>query len=42
MAKKNEAKIKFTAETADFNEQINESEGSLKELRSELKLNAKN
>lgn len=41
MAKKNnEAKIKFTAETSEFNEQISESESSLKELRSELKLNA--
>ena len=40
MAKKNEAKIKFTAETGEFNEQINEAEGSLKELRSELKLNS--
>lgn len=38
--KKNEAKIKFTAETADFNDQIHDSEGNLKELRSELKLNA--
>lgn len=40
MAKNNEAKIKFTAETGDFNDQIKEAEGSMKELRSELKLNS--
>lgn len=40
MAKKSEAKIRFTAETSDFNEQIKDSESSLRELRSELKLNA--
>ncbi len=38
--KKDEAKIKFTAETGEFNEQIKSSESSLKEFRSELKLNA--
>lgn len=37
---KNEAKIKFTAETGEFNEQISSAENSLKELRSELKLNS--
>lgn len=37
---KNEAKIKFTAETGEFNEQISKAESSLKELRSELKLNS--
>lgn len=37
---KNEAKIKFIAETGEFNEQISSAENSLKELRSELKLNA--
>lgn len=40
MAKNNEAKIKFIAETGEFNEQIKDAEGSLKELRSELKLNS--
>ena len=40
MAKKNEAKIRFTAETSDFNSQIRDSESSLKEFRSELKLNS--
>lgn len=41
MAKnKDEAKIKFTAETGEFNEQIKDSESSMKEFRSELKLNA--
>lgn len=41
MAKKNnEAKIKFTADTADFNDQINKAESSMKELRSELTLNS--
>ena len=38
--KKDEAKIKFTAETGEFNEQIKSSESSMKEFRSELKLNA--
>lgn len=40
MAKRDEAKVRFTAETSDFNEQIKGSESSLRELRSELKLNA--
>lgn len=40
MAKQNEAKIKFTAETGQFNDQIKNSESTLRELRSELKLNA--
>ncbi len=40
MAKNNEAKIKFTAETGEFNKAIKEADGSLKELRSELKLNS--
>lgn len=40
MAKnKNEAKIKFTAETDEFNSQIKKSNDSLSELRAELKLN---
>ena len=40
MAKnKNEAKIKFTAETGEFNEQIKKSNNSLSELKAELKLN---
>lgn len=40
MAKsKNEAKIKFTAETGEFNEQIKKSNDSLSELKAELKLN---
>lgn len=38
--KKDEAKIKFTAETGEFNDQIKASESSMKEFRSELKLNA--
>ena len=38
--KKNEAQIRFTADTSEFNDQIKDSESSLKELRSELKLNA--
>lgn len=37
---KDTAKIKFTAETGEFNDQIKAAESSLKELRSELKLNA--
>lgn len=40
MANKNEAKIKFTAETKEFNSQIKSANGSLQELRSELKLNS--
>lgn len=39
MAKnKNEAKIKFTAETGEFNKQIKESNNSLSQSKSELKL----
>ena len=34
-----EAKIKFTAETGEFNKSINKAESELKVLRSELKLN---
>ena len=36
---KNEAKIKFTAETGDFNSEINKANSTLTELRAELKLN---
>lgn len=36
---KNEAKIKFTAETGEFNEQIKKSYNTMSELRAELKLN---
>lgn len=40
MAKaKNEAKIKFTAETGDFNDAINKSNNKMSELRAEMKLN---
>lgn len=39
MAKNSEAKIKFTAETGEFNKAINKSESELKVLRAELKLN---
>lgn len=39
MAKNNEAKIKFTAETGEFNKSIGQAESSMRELRSELKLN---
>ena len=39
MAKaKNEAKIKFTAETADFNKAINQSNSEMSALRAEMKL----
>lgn len=38
MAAKNEAKIKFIAETTEFNEQIKKANQSMTELRSELKL----
>ena len=38
MAAKNEAKIKFIAETTEFNEQIKKANQSMSELRSELKL----
>lgn len=37
---KNEAKIKFTAETGDFNDSIKKSNDELASLRSEMKLNA--
>lgn len=37
---KNEAKIRFTAETGEFNESIKKSNDSMKELTAELKLNA--
>lgn len=40
MAKNNEAKIKFTAETGEFNNQIKSANSTLTEMRSELKLNA--
>lgn len=36
---KNEAKIKFTAETGEFNDSIKKANGSMTELRAELKLN---
>ncbi len=39
MANKNEAKIKFTAETGDFNKQISKSNDEMAKLRAELKLN---
>lgn len=39
MAKNSEAKIKFTAETGEFNKSINKAESELKVLRAELKLN---
>lgn len=39
MANKNEAKIKFTAETGEFNAAIKQSESTMKVLRAELKLN---
>ncbi len=40
MAKaKNEAKIKFTAETGEFNAAIKKASGEMSELRAELKLN---
>ena len=38
MASKNEAKIKFTAETGDFNDGIKKCDSQMTELRSELKL----
>lgn len=41
MAKKNnEAKIKFTAETGDFNDSIKKSNDELSKLRAEMRLNA--
>lgn len=39
MAKKNEAKIQFTASTKEFNEAIKKSNDTMSELRAELKLN---
>lgn len=36
---KNEAKIKFTAETGEFNSAIKKANGEMSELRAELKLN---
>lgn len=39
-SKNNEAKIKFTAETGDFNSSLEESKRKLKVLRAELKENA--
>ena len=38
MAARNEAKIRFTAETKDFNEQIKRATQSMTEFRSEMKL----
>lgn len=40
MAKKSEAKIKFTAETSDLNKGLSESSKSIRLLTNELKLNA--
>ena len=37
---KNEAKIRFTADTSDFNKQIKSADSAMRELRSELRLNA--
>ena len=39
MAGKNEAKIKFTADTAEFNEQITQANSAMTGLRAEMKLN---
>lgn len=39
MAKNNEAKIKFTAETGEFNDSIKKANNEMSELRAELKLN---
>ena len=38
MASKNEAKVRFTAETGDFNDAIKQANSELGKLRSELKL----
>ena len=38
MAARNEAKIRFTAETKEFNEQIKRASQSMTEFRSEMKL----
>lgn len=40
MAKRNEAKIQFTADCKEFNDQIQKANSAMTELRSELKLNA--
>lgn len=40
MANKNEAKVKFTADTKEFTEEINKSGQEISKLRSELRLNA--
>ena len=40
MASKDEAKVKFSADTQEFNEEINKSEQQMKEYRSELRLNS--
>ena len=37
MAAKNEARVKFTAETTEFNQNIKESETKMAALRSEMK-----
>lgn len=39
-SKKDEAKVKFTAETEEFNAEIKKSEQQMKEYRSELRLNS--
>ena len=39
MAANNEAKIKFTAETGEFNKEIQKANNEMSELRAELKLN---
>ncbi len=39
-SKKDEAKVKFTADTQEFNEEIKKSEQQMKEYRSELRLNS--
>ncbi len=38
MANRNEAKVRFVAETTEFNEQIKKANQAFSELRSELKL----
>lgn len=40
MASKNEAKIRFTAETKDFQDSLKDAKNEIKTLNSELKLNA--
>ena len=39
MANKNEAKVRFTAETSGFNDEIKKSNKTMAELRAEMKLN---